>query len=347
MNHLASGRTRLLVRPEINENESLRGYISRVSRSNGSSLLFKPALASLQATTNALPEIATMTGRRASDLMAHGSLTQLRNDEPPGVLFGSCILSTNRVRMQRRNICPMCLSKDGISISCWELRGYDVCHKHGCYLVDRCSGCDRILSWSNTSSDICLCGLQLADMKTELASINQGLICKLIADHMPAMISRPNEVIVSGILSPLNLFFIAGNFVRAVLIPSFCRWHLGNLLSLSSQASEELLLVILQDSEYCIDLHKVIIAYCIENPKAMARALMVGITDLEMREHFLPCLDKVIIHNELFKIKADVIEKRRIDFNRYQNLLNDLAEQPGWIPSAIRREFSRDVCIQR
>ncbi len=326
MNHLASGRTRLLVRPKIVENESLRGYIARVSSSNGSSPLLKPMLVSLQAATNAIQEIAMMAGRRASVLKAHGSLTQVSNDEPPGVLFGSCILSTNRVRMQRRMICPMCLSKDGISTCCWELRDYDVCHEHGCYLVGRCSGCDRLLSWESTSSETCPCGLRLADIETEMASINRGLICKLIADHMAAMIARPNQVIASGIFTPLNLFFIVCNFVRAVLIPSFCRWHLGNLLSLSSQTSEELLLIILKDSEYCLHLHNVIILHCMENPIAMARASRAGITDLEMREHFLPCLEKVNMKNELFKIKADVIEKRKMDFVQHQNLLSGPGE---------------------
>lgn len=314
MNHLASGRPRLIVRPQIDENESLRGYISRVSRRNGSSPLLTPMLVSLQATTNAIQEIATMTGRRTSVLKARGSLIQVRNEEPPGVLFGSCILPTNRVRMQRRMVCPICLSKNGISICCWELKNYDVCHKHGCYLVDRCSGCDRLLSWASTSPETCPCGLQFADIETEMASINDGLICKLIANQMASIIVLPNQVIVSGTLAPLNLFFIVSTFVRAVLIPGFCQRHLGNLLSLNSQTSQKLHLLILKDSEYCVHLREAIFCHCIESPIAMARASMMGVTDLEMRKHFLPCLDKVIFHNALFKVKAEIVEKRKMDF---------------------------------
>jgi len=317
----------LTVRPEHGENESLRGYVSRVSSRNGSSPLLKPMLASLQDTTDAIQEIAMLTGCRDSVLKEHGSYTKVSNDGHSGVLFGRCVLSTNRVRMQQRMFCPICLSKNEISTCCWELRGYDVCHEHRCYLVGRCSSCNRQLSWASTSSEKCSCGVRLADMKTKMASTNRGLICKLIADHMSAIIARPNQAIAPGTLTPLNLFFIVSNFARTVLIPSFCQEHLGNMRSLSDQTSEELLLVILNDSEYCGHLHKVIFLHGVGNPIAMARALRAGITDREMRENFLPCLNKVTIHNELLKIKADVIGKRKLNFQPAPEFVSWAKEQ--------------------
>lgn len=289
------------------KNESLRGYVLRLSIYNGSSPQLKPMLLSLQATTVAIPEIARLTGCKASLLSEHGSLVQIRNDGHPSVRFGSCILSTDQVWMQRRRICPMCLSKNGISICCWELRDYDVCHKHECYLVDRCSGCDRILNWITTSSDACSCGLRLADIKTEMASRNRRLICKLIADAMAASNTRFNQTeIVSDSLTPLNWLFIVSNFVLSILMPGFCQEHLGKMRAISNQTSEELLLVILKDSEYYGYLRQFIFLHTFRNQRTMAQALRAGIFDNEMRDSFLPCLKKVIPHNNLMKIKAEV-----------------------------------------
>ncbi len=314
MNPLASGSTRLLIRPEHEKNESLRGYVSRVSSRNGSSPQLRPMLASLQATTVAIQEIAALTGCSDSLLRAHGSRTQIVPDGDSGVLFGSCTISIGLIWTHRRMICPMCLSKNGISICCWELRDYDVCHEHGCYLVGRCSGCDRILSWASTSSETCSCGVRLVDIETGMAPTDRVLICKLIADEMSAITARPNQAIVSGLSTPLNLFFIVSNFVRSVLIPGFSQEHLGARHFITKKTCEQLLLVILKDSEYYGHLRQVIFLHAVENPITMKQALGIGVSEKKMREYFRPCLRNVTLHKHLFKIKADVIKERKLGF---------------------------------
>lgn len=298
-------RTRLLICPAHVRNESLRGYVSRVSSRNGSSPLLTPLLESLQATTVAIQEIATLTGCCDSLLKAHGSHARSRIKGHSGVMFGGGILSTAQVWLRRRMVCPICLTKNGVSTCCWELREYDVCHEHGCYLAGRCSGCDRPLHWISTSSETCSCGFRLADIKTEMASINRRSLCKLIADAMSATLTRPDQgEIVSGALTPLNWFFILGNFIRSILIPGFCQEHLESRSSLGNQTCEELLLVILKDREYCRHLRQVIFLHAAGNPMTMAQALRSGNSDQEMSEFFLPCFKDVIIHDRLMEIKA-------------------------------------------
>lgn len=317
MSHFASRRTRLLICPELVENESLRGYVSRVSKHNGSSPLLQTMLSTLKATTDSIQEIAKLTGCSESILKEHGSLTRVSDVEHPGILFGSCILSADQIWVQRRMICPMCLSTNGVSICCWELRDYDVCHEHGCYLVGRCSGCDRVLSWTRTSSGTCSCGVRLATIKAEEASKNRGLICKLIADAMAESITRSNQRrSVSESLTPLNWLFIVSNFVLSILIPGFCQEHLGKIRAISSQASEELLLVILKDSEYYSHLCQFISLHTFRNQMPMARALRAGVFDNEMRDSFLPLYKTMPLHKHLFKIKADVLKERELNLQR-------------------------------
>lgn len=311
MKHLASGRTRLLIRPGHVENESLRGYVSRVSSCNGSSPQLKPMLASLRTTTDAIPEIATLTGCKVSILRKHGTLVQVRNTGSPGMLSANSILSADQVWLQQRMFCPVCLSENGVSSCCWEMRDYDVCHKHGCYLVDRCSGCDRVLSWTNSSWETCFCGVLLADIKPAMASTNRRSICSLIADAMSASNKRvdPREF-VSDSLTPLNWLFIVSNFLLSSLIPGFCQEHLGRRHAMSKQTSEELLLVMLKDQEYCDHLRQLLRFHDCLSQMTMTRAFRAGIFDQELRKKFLPCFENVTPHSHLFKMKADVLEKR-------------------------------------
>lgn len=319
MNHHASVRTRLLIRPALAENESLRGYVSRLSSCNGSSPLLNPMLASLQAATSAIQEIAALTDCSAALLSGHGSLMQFGNVGDSGVLFNNSIISTDQVWMQRRMVCPKCLSRNGVSICCWELRDYHVCHEHGCYLVDHCSGCDRVLTWTNTSSEVCSCGVRLADIKTSMASTTQRLICQLIADAMSASNTGLDQSeIVSDSLTPLNWLFIVSNFVLLILIPGFFQEHMGKRHAISRETNEELLLVILKDREYCDYLRQLMLLHDFRIQMTITRALRAGIFDQKLRKTFLPCLKKVTLHSHLFKIKAKMQKEKELKLQATQ-----------------------------
>ena len=315
MKHISSEFTRFLIRPAHVENESLRGYVSRVTHCNRASPLLITRRRSLQATTDAIQEIAALTECSYSVLKKHGSYTDLGPDGHPGVLFGDCIVPTNRVRMARRMICPKCVSENGISTCCWELRNYDVCHEHGCYLVGCCSGCEQFLSWFSTLSDTCSCGVRHANIQTEVAPTNRILICKLMGDAMLATVTRSTkEGGVFGPLTPLDWFFTVSNFVRSVLIPNFCREHLEFERPISDEACEELLIVILKDSAYFDHLRRVILVHAIGNSMSMAQPLRSGVFEKEIKECFRPCLEKVTPHSHLYKIKADVMTNKKLDF---------------------------------
>ena len=309
MIHLTPSNTRLIIRPAHVKTESLRGYISRVSSQNGSSPILNNMLFSLKVTTDAIQEISTLTGCSDSILKEHGSLTLSRNNQPTGVRFGNCTLSTDQVWVQRRMVCPQCLSNDGISSCYWELRDYDVCHKHGCYLVRRCSDCDRPLNWEKAISGKCSCGIKFENIKTETASINRGLICNIIADEMTKSLIRSNQCENdSESLAPLNWLFIICNFIISVLIPIFCQEHLGKICAINKKTREELLLTVLKDKDYYDHLHHFISLHSFRNQMTMTKALRAGIYNNKMRHSFLSHYKKAPIHNHFFKIKSDFLK---------------------------------------
>ena len=309
MKHISSGPTRLLIRPEHVENESLRGYVSRVSSGNGSSPLVKPMLVTLRATTEAIHKLATLTGCSSALLIAHGSLAQIGRYRHSGVLFGSFTISTAKLRLSRRMVCPVCLLKNGISTCCWELRDYDVCHEHGCYLVSNCSGCDQQLSWLSTKADICSCGVRYADMQTELAPIDRKSICKFMGDAMLATTALANQKDVAlKPLTPLVLFFAISFFVRSVLIPSFLSSHVRYKRQDADRTWDELYVAILKDREYYGHLCELILLHATRNPVTMAQLFWDGISANNIAESFFPGLNDVTFPGHLLKVKADAIK---------------------------------------
>lgn len=205
---------RLLVRPQHVEHESLRGYVSRVSDCNGSSPLLTPALTSLRATTSALEEIATLTGTQSSILEVHCSLKLSENGKYAGVVFGDTLMPISRVWMQRRMICPVCLSKNGISQCFWELSAYDVCHLHGCYMVGSCHACNRPIHWACASKDRCICGVRFTEIKKTAAPSTRINRCDWLAAATKRTLCMPNKLEkFGGVTTDLNWFFVAEKFI--------------------------------------------------------------------------------------------------------------------------------------
>lgn len=293
---------RLLIRPPHLRYESLRGYVSRVSDCNGSSPLLKPALASLRETTSALPEIAALTGSHSSILEAHCSLKPSEDGKYSGVVFGDALLPTSQVRIQRRAICPVCLSENEISQCCWELHDYDVCHTHGCYMVGKCHACRRPLHWAYAAKDRCVCGTHFTEYETTAAPRARIARCRLLANAASETLYRPNHLVkIKGAITPLNWFFIFENFIRSVLIPGFCEEYEGTV-DAKSVESETLVVEILRDEKYCRYLRQTIFLHAASDPMTLAQTLRFNITPEEMKEHFWPCLNDMIFHDVLFKL---------------------------------------------
>jgi hypothetical protein len=292
----------LLIRPRHLKHESLRGYVSRVSGCNGSSPILEPALASLRATTSALDEIATLTDTLDSILESHCSLHRSEQGGYSQVVFGDGLLPTNQVWMQRRVICPLCLAKNGISQCCWELREYDVCHLHGCYMVGSCHACKRPLSWASASKNRCACGLYFTELETNAAPRARRTLCRLLANAASETLYRPDfsEKII-GAITPLNWFFLFENFIQSVLIPGFCQKY-KRTASAKTVEPETLVEAIMLDEQYCRYLRQTIFLHAARDPMTMAKMLRSDITHQEMGKYFDPCLNNMVFHDVLFTL---------------------------------------------
>ena len=294
---------RLLIRPRHVRHESLRGYVSRVSHLNGSSPLLKPTFESLHATTTSLSEIASLTQSDPHVLGAHCSLKINEQDKSTAVIFGDALMSANQIWMQRRHLCPLCISDDGISQCYWELCEYDVCHIHRCYLVGKCHACDRPFKWECASKERCECGVQFAESKTKKAPRSRIARCRLLANAASKTLYRPSELVkINGAITPLDWFFLIEKFIIHVLIPGFSERMRPTRVVVKTNALDELIVAIQYDVDYCRYLRQTIFLHAASNPMTMAQTLRSDISPDKMKVHFWSCLDEIIFHDALFTI---------------------------------------------
>lgn len=309
----AMNHTRLLIRPSHERGESLRGYVSRLSFNNGITPILTAVQRSLRSTTEAIPQISLMSGCSETILRAHGSVTQIQDDGTSYVLFGSAILPLELIWLNTKKVCPQCLVNHNILMCYWELKDYDVCHVHGCYLIANCDACGRALQWGKTVTGKCKCGLHNSEMKAEIASTTRRLICKLFATATIESITQcVQKNSHSEKLSPLNSIFIVSNFLLSILIPAFFQEHLGKIRSISDESCEELLLILLTDSAYRDRLQRFILLHSSRSLMTMKKAIRSGIFNAAVRSDFRNHYGIIPLHNHFFEVKSGILRKREL-----------------------------------
>lgn len=322
MTDLPSNLPRLLIRPSLSEGESLRGYVSRLSFANGSSPLLTNVQRSLRAISDAIPQISSLSGCNETILRAHGCITQFHRNMPSCVLFGSAILPLELIWLERKKLCPLCLLSQDISKCYWELKDYDVCHLHGCYLITNCEACGRNLRWGLSVAAKYQCGLLHSQMKAKIASTTRSQLCELIADATIQSISLSQEKSsISAKLAPLNRFFYASNFLLSILIPAFFQEHLAKIRSISYQKREELLLALLADKTYCDHLHKFILIYYDRGLVTMKKAIRLGLLDAAIKSEFRQYYKLIPLHEKFFEVKSEILRHQESASRQEKKLL--------------------------
>lgn len=297
-----------LIRPKLRGAESLRGYIARVADRNSLSPLLKTMLYSVTAPTAAIHEVCQLTGCNPVAIAARGVVACADNFRYSGVRFGSALLPLSQVRLQRRMVCPTCIGEDGVSSCCWELRLYDVCHRHGCYLVDTCSACQQPLLWQYTSSETCPCGFRLAYIDVKLAPLSRKVFCTLLADAMAKSISVHDQSQHSDPerFPTIDWMLLLISVIDHVILPHFWRKYLTSPLMLSAPVRDELIATMLRDKLYRDHLRDTVFLQATKEPMTMAHALRPGNTPQELWKFFSPCLDEFALHSSLWKLNRGV-----------------------------------------
>ena len=165
--------TRLLVRPEPFKYEGLRGFMLRLAECNALSSVVDLYRLSFGAPDRRAIEPATLQAAESKLGLPDFTLRRLAISSVPGDrqrrMFLGHTLEARHLRKAQCAVCPPCLAQLSAARADWELQGQVACGHHGCWLIDRCSGCKASIRWRRTGVRMCSCGQDLALLPTASA----------------------------------------------------------------------------------------------------------------------------------------------------------------------------------
>jgi hypothetical protein len=293
----------LLIRPALEPEEGLRGYVSLLAHRNRSPTFFRPMLDSRPLITMAIPELASLTTERPQALLARGSHVARVGPRPGGVRFGDVVLPRRVVRSSQRMVCPRCIEQDGRSRCVWELHAYDVCQRHGLCLVDTCSACGEALSWSYASSELCACGFPFAKLARKRARTSRRRLCGLLATSMRRSLGSGHVGAGDSQALPIDWTLLLLEFITEVLIPRFAELHGGAVAKRFRAARWALTVSMLEDVHYRDYLRDAVFMQASSNPLRLLAALRPGRHAEWRLSRFDPCWDEVSFHRSLWDLR--------------------------------------------
>lgn len=160
------GPARLLRTPEPFKDESLMGYVLRLTDENGyeaTSWIFD--LAGLKIIGNSWytlysPDFDLAALQRVLGLtrIEYDALRYVNGSSWRSVAFSDQSPSAEFIRFSGPRVCPACLREADYYRRHWDLLPFTSCPAHRLVLIDSCSGCGRRISWVRKKVSICRCG---------------------------------------------------------------------------------------------------------------------------------------------------------------------------------------------
>lgn len=157
---IVAGNIRLLRSGKPEADESLMGYIIRLTEQNGypspSWIISRTGLASgvtqscsfVFASPNSFRFLSSLTGATISELAS----TAYHNH-----LFSGLPTPSASVRLCSPKICPGCLTESPYCRRTWDISAVTTCPRHKCLLIDECPNCKRHITWVRNHVTICPC----------------------------------------------------------------------------------------------------------------------------------------------------------------------------------------------
>jgi hypothetical protein len=160
------GPARLLRTPEPFEDESLMGYVLRLTDENGygaTSWIFDLAGIKIKANSWFVlysPVFDSAALQRVLGLThaEYDALRYVNNTSRRSVTFSDQSLPAEFIRFSTPKVCPACLREANYYRRYWDLLLLTSCPAHGLVLIDSCPGCGRRISWARKQVSVCRCG---------------------------------------------------------------------------------------------------------------------------------------------------------------------------------------------
>ncbi len=200
---------KLLIHKTPFYDESIKGYIARVSTDNGyrsTSWIYLKAGLTMENSNTHIVNINKISPSNIS-LKNLGQLIGLSESELWNLTFFPLYGDFNKpaynktiidfIRKRALNnfetkFCPKCLVEENYFRKLWELRIYTVCHIHSCILINYCPNCNKQVTLSETPIGQCICGFQFEQSEPTFVSNIYVELEKAIAEKVFGY--RKNEI---------------------------------------------------------------------------------------------------------------------------------------------------------
>lgn len=148
----------LVVTPAPRVDESLLGFLLRVTEANGYpqlNFLFRRGpyqYSDFVQHRMSCWDVAQLTGRTPLEM---SRLMYVSGDGPR--LLGKPVRA-RELRLNKPRLCPVCVCENGYLQALWDCSLVVVCPVHRIWLLDHCGGCGRTLAWQRQGLLRCGCG---------------------------------------------------------------------------------------------------------------------------------------------------------------------------------------------
>jgi hypothetical protein len=170
------GLRRLVVRSEVEGEESLLGLLVRLSALNKFdhpgwivNQYESPPHGYRFALQADLDDLARVTGLDLSVLQAISYRKPGGKSIHENVMFRGHEIQGRFLDLRWPKVCPACLSARAILPAFWELALWVCCPVHNCFLVSQCPRCKTDLSWRRACPEVCACGASLTAIASDAA----------------------------------------------------------------------------------------------------------------------------------------------------------------------------------
>jgi hypothetical protein len=222
--------TALLIAPDPYTDESLIGYIARLTALNGytkTSWIYEKS--GLMTSNRHIINLNKMSP--STSLYLLGLLTENSQDILWMGTFHNNLLSDENISKEisetirngaftyrNKKCCPLCLKEKNYFRKLWELTIYNVCHKHNCLLIKKCPNCENEINLSTVPLGKCKCGHYYKDSAISTVSddnyrLEKMLVAMFDKDYMDDSDNRLASLDIRLIVYELILFT---RFSRAI-----------------------------------------------------------------------------------------------------------------------------------
>lgn len=227
---------RLLRRPRPYGDESLVGYIIRLTEANYYS---SPQWIFQMAGLRARGVYANVFNREKDDLSRLSNISDVEADVLWSMAFPvnpfsypkvvkqvkvlGNVVPSDALNRQQIQLCPICLQEKPYYRFFWELSVVSVCPFHHCLLIDRCPQCQELIGWSRPKVAICSCQFDWRSFRPQVVESEQSTLSSHIYElcHLGGLpLENALKVSADNPVAQLNL----GSLVNLLVsLLRFCR----------------------------------------------------------------------------------------------------------------------------